>query len=71
MQKRLALHLGLVDVQMSPHSSPEEHVQVSARDQGWLNRLEANRGKGLHLVRAFNRYWDHANHQFFDADGVH
>ena len=40
--KRLAIHLGLVDVQMSPLSSAEELVQAWTRDQGWLTRQDAN-----------------------------
>lgn len=40
--KRLAIHLGLVDVHMNPLASAEELVQAWARDQGWLTGQETN-----------------------------
>ncbi len=40
--KRLAIHLGLVDVHMNPQASAEELVQAWARDHGWLTRQEVN-----------------------------
>ena len=40
--KRLAIHLGLVDVHMSPQASAEELVQAWAHDHGWLTRQEVN-----------------------------
>ena len=40
--KRLAIHLGLVDVHMSPQSGAEELVLAWARDQGWTSLREAN-----------------------------
>jgi hypothetical protein len=40
--KRLAIHLGLVDVHMNPQATAEELVQAWARDQGWGTRQEAN-----------------------------
>lgn len=40
--KRLAIHLGLVDVHMSPQSGAEELVLAWARDQGWTNLQDAN-----------------------------
>lgn len=40
--KRLAIHLGLVDVHMNPLASAEELVQAWARDHGWLTRQETN-----------------------------
>ncbi|MCA9194716.1 MAG: hypothetical protein KDB03_23255, partial [Planctomycetales bacterium] len=40
--KRLAIHLGLVDVHMNPQASAEELVQAWAHDHGWLTRQEVN-----------------------------
>ena len=40
--KRLAIHLGLVDVHMSPQSGAEELVLAWARDQGWSSLRDAN-----------------------------
>jgi hypothetical protein len=40
--KRLANHLGLVDVHMNPLASADELVQAWAHDQGYLTRQEVN-----------------------------
>ena len=40
--KRLAIHLGLVDVHMNPQSGAEELVLACARDQGWSSLRDAN-----------------------------
>ena len=40
--KRLAIHLGLVDVHMSPQSGAEELSLAWARDQGWASLKDVN-----------------------------
>ncbi|QDV25302.1 hypothetical protein [Aureliella helgolandensis] len=40
--KRLAIHLGLVDVHMKPQAGAEELVLAWAHDQGWTNLRDAN-----------------------------
>jgi hypothetical protein len=40
--KRLAVHLGLVDVHMNPQSGTEELALAWARDQGWSSLQDAN-----------------------------